>query len=81
MTIMLTIITKMTSKEIGQRIRQRRRMLGINQTDLARLASCSKPSVVAAESGKPTLRLDKLMAILQVLGLRVSIEDSGAAED
>jgi y4mF family transcriptional regulator len=75
------IIVKMTSSEIGQKIRERRRQLKINQTDLARLASCSKPSVVAAESGKPTLRLDKLLAILHVLGLSVNIEDSRAAED
>jgi y4mF family transcriptional regulator len=65
----------MTPKELGQRIKERRRRLGITQADLARLASCSKPSVIAAENGKPTLRLDKLMAILQVLGLRLSVED------
>jgi len=70
----------MTSKEIGQRIRHRRRLLKINQTDLARLASCSKPFVVAAESGKPTLRLDKLLAVLEVLGLALQIEDARAEE-
>jgi HTH-type transcriptional regulator / antitoxin HipB len=71
----------MTPKEIGQQIRQRRRKLKITQSDLARLASCSKPSVVGAEKGKATLRLDKLLAILQVLGLSIHIVDARAAQD
>jgi y4mF family transcriptional regulator len=66
----------MTPQEIGQRIRKRRKQLQITQADLARLADCSKPSVVAAEQGKPTLRLDKLMAILHVLGLAIDITDA-----
>ncbi|HSI73253.1 MAG TPA: helix-turn-helix domain-containing protein [Fimbriimonas sp.] len=71
----------MTSRELGQRIRERRKLLNINQSDVARLASCSKPSVVAAEAGKPTLRLDKLLAILQVLGLTIRLEDAGASKE
>lgn len=71
----------MTSKRIGERIRSRRRQLRIDQSEVARLASCSKPTVVAAEQGKPTLRLDKLMAILGVLGLRLWVEDATPSED
>jgi y4mF family transcriptional regulator len=65
----------MTPKEIGYEIRQRRKLLRINQSDLARLANCSKPSVIAAENGKATLRLDKLTAILRVLGLTLVVDD------
>lgn len=71
----------MTSKGIGERIRSRRRQLRIDQTEVARLASCSKPTVVAAEQGKSTLRLDKLMAILRVLGPRLSVEDAEPSAD
>ncbi len=71
----------MTSAQIGHRIRQRRRQLKITQSDLARLASCSKPTIVAAESGKPTLRMDKILDILRVLGLTLIVADEGAAED
>lgn len=71
----------MTPTEIGNKIRQRRRQLKINQSDLARLASCSKPSVVSAEAGKPTLRLDILLSILQVLGLTVLIAEARAEDD
>ncbi len=66
----------MTPKQIGQHIRERRRALGITQADVARLAECSKPSVVAAEAGKSTLRLDKLLAILNVLGFSLALAES-----
>lgn len=71
----------MTPKEIGEKIRQRRKLLRITQGDLARLASCSRPSIVAAEGGKPTLRLDKLLAILHVLGLTLLVADAPPIED
>jgi transcriptional regulator with XRE-family HTH domain len=48
-------------------------LLRLTQARLADLASCSKPSVIAAEAGKPTLRLDKLMAIVSVLGLSLYV--------
>jgi len=66
-----------TAKEIGDRIEKRRKQLRITQSDVARLASCSKPSVIAAESGKPTLRLEILLSILKVLGLSIQLTDQG----
>jgi len=72
------IVAIMTLKEIGNKIKQRRKALRLNQSDLARLAGCSKPSVVAAETGKPTLRLNILLAILHVLGLTLRVDDSTA---
>ena len=66
----------MTTKLIGQTIRDRRKQLRLSQSSLAELASCSKPSVIAAEQGKPTLRLDKLIAILTVLGLTLAVQPS-----
>lgn len=64
----------MTIIEIGQAIRNRRRQLKISQSTLAELASCSKPFVIAAEQGKQTLRIDKLVDILEVLGLTLSVQ-------
>jgi transcriptional regulator with XRE-family HTH domain len=71
----------MTAKEIGDRIQQRRKLLRITQSDVARLASCSKPSVIAAESGKPTLRLEILLSILHVLGLAIHLNDVGTGQN
>lgn len=75
---MKTIVDIMTAKEIGDTIQLRRKLLRLTQGDLARLASCSKPSVIAAESGKPTLRLNILLSILNVLGLSIDLNDAGA---
>jgi len=67
----------MNAKELGVRIEQRRKLLRITQADVARLASCSVPSVVAAEKGKPTLRLEILLSILCVLGLTIELAEQG----
>ncbi len=67
------IVDGMTQAEIGKAIRVRRKLLRLTQARLADLASCSKPTVIAAEAGKPTLRMDKLMAILSVLGLSLYV--------
>ena len=61
-------------QSLGERLRQRRAELGLKQVDLAELAGCSTRFVHAAEAGKPTLRLDKLLQLLDVLGLRLVVE-------
>lgn len=55
-------------------IRARRKALGLTQIQLADLAECGPVFVYALERGKPTLRLDKLIAVLDVLGMRLRIE-------
>lgn len=59
-------------RELGQlaeAVRARRVALGLRQADLAELAGCSQRFVHTVEHGKPTLRLDKLLDLLEVLGL------------
>jgi len=51
----------------------RRAALNLNQVDVAELAGCSTRFVHAAEAGKTTLRLDKLVAVLGVLGLDLAV--------
>jgi transcriptional regulator with XRE-family HTH domain len=41
----------------------------LTQADAADLAGCSPRFVRAVESGKSTLRIDKLLDLLEVLGL------------
>jgi y4mF family transcriptional regulator len=50
-------------------VRRRRRELGLRQAELAELAGCSQRFVHTVEQGKPTLRLDKVLDVLEVLGL------------
>ena len=54
--------------------RARRRRLKLTQRDVADLAGCSDRSVRALEQGKPTMRLDVLLRILDTLGLRLRVE-------
>jgi HTH-type transcriptional regulator / antitoxin HipB len=70
----------MNTKQIGQAIRLRRKELRITQEQLADLAECSKPFVIAAEAGKPTMRLDKLISVLSVLGLVLNVEEAAWPE-
>jgi HTH-type transcriptional regulator / antitoxin HipB len=70
----------MTHLEIGRKIKQRRKLLHVTQADVARMASCSIPSVIAAEAGKPSLRLDLLISILNVLGLSLVLTNTKDVE-
>lgn len=55
----------------AQQVVARRRELGLRQADLAQLAEVSERFLRELESGKPTVRLDKLRAVLDVLGLEL----------
>ena len=59
--------------ELGVALRDRRRELGLRQVELAELAGCSTRMVHAIEAGKPTVRLDKLVAVLEAVGLRLEL--------
>lgn len=63
----------MTEREIGQALRQRRKLLKATQKEIAELAECSIPTIVAAEAGKPNLRLTILVRICRVLGLELRL--------
>ena len=54
---------------LGQAVRARRESLGLRQAELAGLAGCSSRFVHTLEAGKETLRLDKVLDVLEVLGL------------
>jgi y4mF family transcriptional regulator len=58
---------------LGEAVRIRRTELGLRQADLADLAGCSQRFVHTVEQGKSTLRLDKLLDVLEVLGLGLSV--------
>lgn len=60
--------------ELGRAVRRRRRDLGLTQEELAALAGLARRSVSAVETGKATIRLDIVLALLDVLGLRLRVE-------
>ncbi len=54
--------------DLGAAVTRRRRQLGLVQSDVAALAGCSERFVHTVEHSKPTVRLDKLLDVLEVLG-------------
>ena len=58
-------------KALSSRVRSRRRELLLRQSDVADLAGVSTRFVEHLEAGKASLQLDKVLAVLGVLGLEV----------
>ena len=58
---------------IGACAAHRRRSLGLRQDELADLADVSIRFIHSLEHDKPTVRLDKVVAVLEVLGLELDV--------
>jgi len=65
---------KMDSTEISKVVRHRRQHLGLTQLELADLAEVSERLLRDLESGRLTVRTDKLIALLEALGLEIGIQ-------
>lgn len=66
------------SVELGQAMKARRHALGLNQRELALLAGVGERLVHEVEHGKSSVRLDKLVSVLRVLGLQLELGSGGA---
>ena len=62
------------NNELALAIRQRRKAMGLTHAELAELAGCGPDFLYDVERAKPTLRLDKLLAVLNTLGLTLKVE-------
>lgn len=60
-------------EDLAHRVRERRRSLKLTQDQVADLAGCSPRFVRALEAGKPGVRLDKVLDVAEVLGLRLEL--------
>ncbi len=61
-------------KDIGSVLKQRRKELGINQSDLAEIAGISINTLYKIERGQTNPTLEVLEKILDVLGLELKLE-------
>ncbi len=61
------------AKKLGAAIKDCRKKLGLTQTQLADLAGVSLNYVSQLENGKPKTQLDKLLAVIDVLGLELAL--------
>ena len=64
----------MTPAEIGHIVRAARRAQGLRQDQLAGAAGVGVRFLSELERGKPTVRLEKVLAVLDALGCRMRIE-------
>jgi len=63
----------MTTGEIGTVVREARVAQGLRQDQLAAAAGVGLRFLVELEGGKPTVRLEKVLAVLSALGLRLQV--------
>ncbi|MCT9074214.1 helix-turn-helix transcriptional regulator [Cupriavidus gilardii] len=63
-----------SSTELGAAIRQRREQLQLKQTDLAGLGGTGNRFVVDLERGKPTVQLQKVLDLMDLLGLEIVVK-------
>jgi len=61
-----------TTAGLAAQVRARRAALALGQEELAELSGTSVRFIRSLEQGKATVRLDKLQAVLGVLGLELS---------
>lgn len=62
------------SRDLAAALRRQRKALRLTQIELGHYAGCGPDFIYDLEQGKPTVRLDKLMAVLGVLGLQLTLE-------
>lgn len=65
---------------ISEAIKRRRKALGITQLELADLADVSERLVRDLEKGRLTIKTEKLLAILEALGLEIHIQKNNSGQ-
>ena len=62
----MTSIT--TPKQLGTAIRKARKHLELTQSQLALVSNCGLRFIVELEAGKPTVRLENILRVIDSLG-------------
>ncbi|MCT9117389.1 type II toxin-antitoxin system Y4mF family antitoxin [Cupriavidus gilardii] len=63
-----------SAADFGPALRAARKRLQLTQSELAMAAGCGLRFIVEAEAGKPTLRLDTLLRVIDALGGRLALQ-------
>lgn len=62
-----------TADALGALVREQRKHLGLKQTDIAGLGNTGNRFIVELENGKPTVQLQKVLDVIDLLGLEVVV--------
>ena len=60
---------------LGSLIRRRRKQLRLTQRQLAEFSACGEAFLHLLEHGKASVRFDKLLDVLKILGLQLNVEE------
>jgi HTH-type transcriptional regulator / antitoxin HipB len=63
-----------TSAQLGAIVRSQRRRLALRQLDVAGLGNTGNRFIVELENGKPTLQLQKVLDVMDLLGLELIVQ-------
>ena len=63
-----------STSELGGVVRDSRKAKGLRQAELALAAGTGRRFVVELEQGKPTVQLDRVIRVLQALGLSIDLQ-------
>lgn len=63
-----------TPSNLGNLIRETRKALGLTQSQLALAAGVGVRFIVDLEAGKPTVRLENVLRVVNALGGRLTVE-------
>jgi HTH-type transcriptional regulator/antitoxin HipB len=64
-----------TPKELGALIRDRRKRLGLDQSELAVKVGVSRQWIIEIEKGKPRAAVGLVFRTLEALGVKVAIDE------
>jgi y4mF family transcriptional regulator len=59
--------------QLGAIIREQRKRLALKQLDIAGLGNTGNRFIVDLENGKPTMQLQKVLDVMDLLGLEVVV--------
>lgn len=65
--------TMRSSTDLGQVVRGQRQALNLRQMDLAGIGNTGNRLIVDIEKGKPTVQLQKVLDVLDLLGLELAV--------
>ena len=71
----------MTSTRISETVQRRRKALGLTQLELADLAEVSERLIRDLETGRLTIKTDKLLSVLEALGLEICIRKTNLGQN
>lgn len=67
-----------TATDIGQVVRAQRQSQGLRQIDLAGIGNTGNRLIVDIEKGKPTVQLQKVLDVLDLLGLELMVQSKAS---